>query len=92
MKLALIVLACLLHGSHQNNVEIESSIAPAERFLSTITKTSTLYSKITSTFTSAKFATCIPSSFFVSTTACRRKRAIMEESGIEELIPSELKQ
>ena len=88
MKLALIVLVCLLHGSHQNNVEIESSVEPVDRILSTITRTTTLYTQITST----KFINCIPSSFFVSTTACRRKRAIMEESGIEELIPSELKQ
>merc|ERR1711911_543356 len=56
-------------------------------FWKTITITVTSASTSVTTTT-----TCVPASFFVATTACRRRRGIMEESGLEVIMPSEPKE
>merc|ERR1711911_57541 len=58
-----------------------------------ITVTSASTSVTTTTTTSTSF-TCVPADFFVSTTACRRRRGILEQSGtaLEEIMPSEPKE
>merc|ERR1712243_194910 len=58
----------------------------------TITVTSASTSVTTTTTTSTSTTTCVPASFFVATTACRRRRGIMEESGLEAILPSEPKE
>jgi len=53
---------------------------------STSTSTVTAFATVSSTATSASIVSCIPSSQFLSNTACRRRRAIFEDSGLEDHI------
>merc|ERR1712243_202797 len=53
---------------------------------STSTTTATALATTTTTATSASIVSCIPSSQFLSNTACRRRRAIFEDSGLEDHI------
>merc|ERR1711911_102879 len=53
---------------------------------STSTATVTTFATVSSTATSASVVSCIPSNQFLSNTACRRRRAIFEDSGLEDHI------
>merc|ERR1712137_1376271 len=53
---------------------------------STSTTTVTAFATVSSTATSASVVSCIPSNQFLSNTACRRRRAIFEDSGLEDHI------
>ena len=57
-----------------------------------ITVTSASTSVTTTTTTSTATTSCVPASFFAATAACRRRRGIMEESGLEAILPSEPKE
>merc|ERR1711946_37752 len=61
-------------------------------FWKTITITVTSASTSVTTTTTTSTTTCVPASFFVATTACRRRRGILEESGLEVIMPSEPKE
>merc|ERR1712007_53590 len=52
----------------------------------TSTTTVTTFATVSSTATSASVVSCIPSNQFLSNTACRRRRAIFEDSGLEDHI------
>merc|ERR1712243_265700 len=52
----------------------------------TSTTTVTAFATTTTTATSVSLISCIPSSQFLSNTACRRRRAIFEDSGLEDHI------
>jgi len=52
----------------------------------TSTTTATALATTTTTATSASIVSCIPSNQFLSNTACRRRRAIFEDSGLEDHI------
>jgi len=77
-----------LFGSGQISFTNPFSIA------TTVTSTLTAYA-ITTTSTTAisiSLISCVVSTFFTSTTACRRRRAIFEDSGIEESIAASPKE
>jgi len=60
--------------------------------LTTSTYTATEFSTTTTTATKFSEISCAASSIFTSTTACRRRRAIFEDSGIEESIAASPKE
>ena len=82
MKVSLLLVAALLVASSVAS-EVEE-----DRWVQTQTITS--FSFAIATFTSLIPVSCIPSSFFVATTACRRRRGILDESDLDaELAPSQ---
>merc|ERR1711911_532627 len=100
MKVAILLLVCFVGASFQTDsegVEIEtknnkrifgnSVVFTFGNFLGvTSTTTATAFATTTTTATSVSLISCIPSNQFLSNTACRRRRAIFEDSGLEDHI------
>lgn len=95
-----LLIACFLYELQKDAVEGrlfgsgQISFTNPFSIATTVTSTLTAYA-ITTTSTTAisiSLISCVVSSFFTSTTACRRRRAIFEDSGIEESIAASPKE